>query len=129
MGGMRNCIVISNLIAAAGATCLAALALISSFSSTGALFAGACVVWTVSEAALLKARAILPWALGLVAVLSITLCCGAETLRLLSLLWRAEYGDRSVQLDPTTVGIPLFCSGLFFLAALLALLALASLPV
>jgi hypothetical protein len=126
---MRKFISILNLILAAAATCLTMLVLVASHTIQAVLPAVVCVVWTLCAVMLLRSRRLWPWVGCLVAVSAATLQMGAETLRFLALTWRAEYGDRSIELDPSTIGIPLFFSGLFTIGALFILIALLSLPV
>jgi hypothetical protein len=125
---MRKFITILNLVLAAAATCLTALVLVSAHTIQVVLTIAVCIVWTLCAASLLRSRRLWPWVGSLLAVSGMTLQVGADTLRLLALIWRAESGDRSIELDPSTIGIPLFFSGLFTVGALFMLAALLSLP-
>jgi hypothetical protein len=124
---MRKFIFILNLIAAISAACLTGLGLISAHTIHEALPFCISAIWVVCAVRLLKSR-LWPWIGSLLAVSAGALQLGAETLRFLSLVWRAEAGDRSIVLDPSTIGIPLFFFGVFTIAALFILAALLSLP-
>jgi hypothetical protein len=86
------------------------------------------VVWTICALFLLKSQRLWPWIGSLLAVSAMTLSFGAETLRFIELSWRASYGDTTVEVDPTTIGIPLVCLGIFTIGFLCVLFALFSLP-
>jgi hypothetical protein len=124
---MRKFIFILNLISAIAAACLTALGLIAAHTIHEALPFVVSAVWVVCAVRLLKSR-LWPWVGSLLAVSAGALQMGAETLRFFTLTWRAEAGDRSIELDPSTIGIPLFFSGLLTIAALFILVALLSLP-
>jgi hypothetical protein len=126
---MRKFISILNLILAAAAICLTLLVLVSTHTPQIVLTLVICIVWTLCAVNLLRSQRLWSWVGNLVVVSAITLEMGADTLRLLALTWRAEYGDRSVELDPSTIGIPLFFSGLLTVAALFLLAAFLFLPV
>jgi hypothetical protein len=126
---MRKFITILNLVLAAAATCLTALVLVTSHTVQVVLTIVVCIAWTLCAARLLRSRRLWPWVGSLLAVFAMTLQVGADSLRLLVLTWRSESGDRSIQLDPSTIGIPLFLSGLFTIGALCLLTALLSLPI
>jgi hypothetical protein len=124
---MRKFIFILNLVSAIAAACLTGAGLIAAHTIHEALPFVVSAVWVVCAVRLLKSR-MWPWVGSLLAVSAGALQMGTETLRFLTLTWRAEAGDRSIELDPSTIGIPLFFSGLFTVAALLILAALFSLP-
>jgi hypothetical protein len=124
---MRKFIFILNLISAIAAACLTALSLIAAHTVQEVFPFIIAVVWVICAVRLLKSR-LWPLAGSLVAVSAGTLQMGAETLRLLALSRRAEAGDRSIELDPNTIGIPLLGSGLFTAVALIILVALLSFP-
>jgi hypothetical protein len=124
---MRKFIFILNLVSAIAAACLTGAGLIAAHTIHEALPFVVSAVWVVCAVRLLKSR-MWPRVGSLLAVSAGALQMGTETLRFLTLTWRAEAGDRSIELDPSTIGIPLFFSGLFTVAALLILAALFSLP-
>ena len=124
---MRKFIFVLNLISAIGTVCLTTLGLIVSHTVHDVLPFAVGVVWVICAVRLLKSR-LWPWVGSLLAVSGVVLQMGVVTLRFLTLIWRAEYGDNSIELDPTTIGNPLFCSGLFAVGALFILVALLSLP-
>jgi hypothetical protein len=128
---MRKVICIGNLIIAALATCISVLATRDWILSPKGRFDWVSVmpaVWTICALFLLKSQRLWPWIGSLLAVSAMTLSFGAETLRFIELLWRANYGDRTVEVDPTTIGIPLFGSGIFTIGFLFVLIVLFSLP-
>ena len=53
---------------------------------------------------------------------------GAEVLRVMGFVWRFEYGDPTVDIDPTTVGAPLFGSSAFTVGYVALLVALCTIP-
>ena len=126
---MRNFITALNLVIpslGAGFTILA-LPWVHDFDSVLqlALFG----LWVVCAIRLWSSPRLWAWIGSLVAVSVITLQFGAYTLRFLGLFWQAAYGDRSVELDPSTVGIPLAGLGLMTVGAMFFLVLLLSLPV
>src|SRR6266481_847561 len=120
---MRKFIPIMNLVSAILAALASLPTLVSLFSHTPqrALPSVLCIIWTLCAVKLLSSQRLWPWVGSMVAVAAATLQVGAETLRFLTLFWRAEYGDMFIKLDPTTVGAPLAISGLFTVALLLIL--------
>jgi hypothetical protein len=124
---MRKFIVILNLISAIAVTWMTALGLNGSHTFFDVLPFIIAVVWVICAARLHKSH-LWPWVGSLLVVSAFALEMGAEALHFLTLSWRAEAGDRSIVLDPSTIGIPLFFSGLFTIGALLILIALLSLP-
>src|SRR4051812_24900438 len=125
---MRKVISFLNLVVAIGMAGLMILAVASSHTFQTILQFVACLIWTFFAVRLLRSQRLWPWIGSLIFVSAATLIFGAQMLRFFSLAWRAEYGDRSVVLDPSTIGIPLFCSGLLTAATLALLLSLLSLP-
>jgi hypothetical protein len=83
-------------------------------------------MWTRSAIVLLKHRSVLAWSISLLCWLSLVLITLQPGLRMLTLFWQAQNGDRTVDLDGT--GIVFFCSVLSAVGALLELGALALLP-
>ena len=84
--------------------------------------------WLVSAFALTKADRVWPWVGSLLPVALITLSSGRVPLMILTDIWRFQYGDRTVHLDPSTHGMPLMGASIFTLGSLLFLAALLSLP-
>jgi hypothetical protein len=128
---MRKVICVGNLIIAALATCISVLATRDWIFSPKGRFDWVSVipvVWTICALFLLRSQRLWPWVGSLLAVSAMTLSFGTETLRFVELLWRADYGDKTVVVDPTTIGIPLFGSGIFTIGFLFVLFALFSLP-
>jgi hypothetical protein len=88
-----------------------------------------CLLWMYCAFMLWKSPRLWAWVGSLVGVLLLTVQLGAQTLRLLSLVRQASYGDKSIHVDPSTIGIPLFGFAVMTLGAFLLLLMLLSLPV
>jgi hypothetical protein len=124
---VRKFISILNLVAAVGMTILMTVGLLSLTIQSASQFV-ACLLWIFCAVWLRRSRRLWPWIGCLVLVSAMALAWGAELLRVMSLIWRAEYGDRTVEIDPSTVGAPLFLSGLFTVATLALLAALFSFP-
>jgi hypothetical protein len=125
---MRKCISILNVLLAIATGAAATLGLIFSHTLHDVLPFAICILWAISAVKLLKSRCLWPWVGSLVVVCAVVLETGADTLRFLTLTWRAQSGDNSIELDPSTIGIPLFFSGLSAIGFLLFLVALLSLP-
>jgi hypothetical protein len=124
---MRKFISSLNLVSAIAVACLTTLGFFVSRTVHNMLPSIVGIVWAICAVRLIKSH-LWPWVGSLLAVSMFALQLGAETLRYLTLIWRAEAGDRSIELDPSTIGIPLFCSGLFTIGMLFMLVALLSLP-
>jgi hypothetical protein len=124
---MRKFIFILNLISAIAAASLAALVLVASHTTHEVLPFAISAVWVVCALRLLRSR-LWPWVGSLLVVSAGVLRMEADSLHFLTLIWRAEAGDTSIELDPTTVGNPLACCVLSTILALFILVALLSLP-
>jgi hypothetical protein len=128
---MRKVICVGNLIIVALATCISILATRDWILSPKGRFDWVSVipvVWAVCALFLLKSQRLWPWIGSLLAVSAMALSFGAETLKFIELSWRASYGDTTVEVDPTTIGIPLVCLGIFTIGFLFVLIVLFSLP-
>ena len=124
---MREMIFILNRMVAIGATSLAAIGLVIERSGRDVPVVLVGLGW-IACAVRLKASGLWAWIGSLIAAAAIVVVTGAETVRYIALILRADAGDRSVELDPTTIGMPLFGSALATLGAAGFLVALLSLP-
>ena len=129
---MRTAICILNLIAAL-CICLTYVAVTyrEGFDAIWVIPLVMSTIWVVSAAKLFTTAHLWPWLLSVVAVLMGLGSGLAGIVQCVTLIRRAVHGDRSIHLDPSTVGIPLF--GFCFLAVgslvlLTALLKLRSIP-
>src|ERR1035437_3745911 len=114
---MRKVICVGNLIIAALATCISILATRDWILSPKGRFDWVSVipvVWAVSS--------------QVATFMAMALSFCAQTLKFIELSWRASYGDTTVEVDPTTIGIPLVCLGIFTIGFLFVLIVLFSLP-
>ncbi len=116
-----------NLGVAIAAMCLSTLALVFDHTLDGVLPCVICAAWAASAVWLRRSRRLWPWVGSLVSVAVVTLAFGQGLLRVLIDVWRFQYGDRSVHLDPSTSGAalitfaPLTCGSLILLLGLLIL--------
>ena len=125
---MRKFISTLNLVVAVGMAVLMMLVLISAPGIRSSLQFVVGVMWILCAVRLRRSRELWPWVGCLILVSAVTLIWGAELLRIQGLIWQAGYGDRSIEIDPSTVGAPLFVSGLLTLCTLALLVTLFSLP-
>jgi hypothetical protein len=86
------------------------------------------IAWTVSAICLVRADSVWSWFASLLSVTIVTLASGIPVLAVMTDIWRFQYGDRTVHIDPSTHGIPLIGFSIVTLGSVLFLLALLSLP-
>jgi len=125
---MRDVIAILNLVFASLGAVIAILGVALSRDIGSMLQLGLLVLWVICAIKLWTSPRLWPWFGSLIAVSIITLQLGAGALRFLGLFWQAGYGDRSIMLDPTTIGAPLAGSVLMTVGAVFLLLLLLTLP-
>lgn len=128
---MRKFITTLNLVASVGMTYLMTFSMTRSlFSLTiqNALQLAACLLWVFCALWLRRSRRLWPWIGCLILVSAMSLIWGTMLLRVVSLIWQAGYGDRSIEIDPSTVGAPFFVCGFLTLCTSALLITLFSLP-
>ena len=124
---MRELIFILNLIAAIWVTSLTVIGVVVSRSVRDALAVLIGLGW-IACAVRLKRSGLWAWVGSLLPASAIVAWLGAMTLRFIALIERAQAGDRSIELDPTTIGIPFLGSGMLTIGAMGFLVALFSFP-
>lgn len=125
---MRIVISTLNLVAAIRAAGISMLALVALYEVESILFFFGCLVWVFCAVWLFRGGGVLPWFVSLIFVSAGALAFGSTLLRFHFLAWRAQKGDRSIEVDPSTIGMPLFGSLVLTLGALVLLVALLCLP-
>jgi hypothetical protein len=124
---MRELIFVLYLMAAIGVSCLTVIGVVVSRSVHDALVVLIGLGWIVC-AVRLKVSGLWAWVGSLLATSAIVAGMGAQTLRYTALIARAQAGDTSLELDPSTIGMTLLCSGMLTIGALGLLVALFSFP-
>ena len=89
---------------------------------------GIAVFWFVAAVLLMKKHRLWSWSSCLlVTVFWLSDWC-FELLRLFTLAWRAQYGDEAIVLDPSTIGIPIFVTGMILTILVILLIGILVLP-
>ena len=129
---MHQSIRIVNLVCASVVMLLTAITLVSEpeESSRPELWMHSAVLacWLVSAIGLANAHRIWCWVGSLLPVAALTISLGQVVLAIMTDVWSAQLGDRSVRLDPSTHGMPLISASFFGIGCLLLLVGLLALP-
>jgi hypothetical protein len=118
-----------NLIAASVMAGLSVLEAVFSHTIQTNMWLIVFLAWIFFAVWLLRSRLLWPWLGSLLVVSVVTLGSGSEVLHFYILILRAGYRDRSVHIDPSSVGMPLIGSLLLTVATCALLVVLSTLPV